>query len=304
MSPLFVACWHGDSKFALDVAKVLLQHNANPNKPARDKQGKYCAPLFWACEHGSIQMAELLLDSGAKQGRGTETTPFRTVTRDPDIEKLLGEYASGERVPFRKNSSEIQRILQELEKMPHILKELANIFGGKSLSEVLEEENSRIIQPCLLAALTVFLPNLREEIQGLTSTPLGETQEEVNSYLEALIKSGVATDAHREMLYLLGNTGTGKTSLTETYKAFFNRPEKIPEPFLTEDHPQLQNTKIADIHGDTILPKILSEMIHQRTDNNNNVLLISFESSPNEQELEKAFLKIVDFGGHQVRETS
>ena len=45
-------------------------------------------------------------------------------------------------------------------------------------------------------------------------------------------------------------------------------------------------------------------MIHQRTDNNNNVLLISFESSPNEEELEKAFLKIVDFGGHQVRETS
>ena len=108
-------------------------------------------------------MAKLLLDYGAKQGRGTETTPFRTVTRDPDIEKLLGEYASGERVPFRKNSSEIQRILQELEKMPHILKELANIFGGKSLSEVLEEENSSIIQPCLLAALTVFLPNLRSQ---------------------------------------------------------------------------------------------------------------------------------------------
>ena len=153
-----------------------------------------------------------------------------------------------------------------------------------------------------MVTLAILLPNMREELQGLTSTPLGETKEDVNSYLEAVIKSGVATDAHREMLYVLGNTGIGKTSLTETYKAFVENPDKPPESFLAQDHPQLLKTRIAEVHKDAMLPKIMNGTT--KIEEEGGILLVSFAntSQPDSDSpaMDKCLLKIIDFGGHQV----
>ena len=129
----------------------------------------------------------------------------------------------------------------------------------------------------------------------------------MNSYLEAVIKSGVATDARREMLYVLGNTGIGKTSLTETYKAFVENPDKTPESFLTQDHPQLLKTRIAEVHKDAILPQILNGtlQLEKMGEDTEDIQLVRFgnnrgEESLSEQEMDKCLLKIIDFGGHQV----
>ena len=158
---------------------------------------------------------------------------------------------------------------------------------------------------------SILLPEMREELQGLTSTPLGETKEDVNSYLEAVIKSDMATDAHREMLYVLGNTGSGKTSLTQTYKSFLETPDKPLESILTQDHPEQLKTRIAEVHNDTTLPQISSEQI--KTENKDGDLLVSFknisvpctDSSPDHDgiKMEKCYMKITDFGGHEVMGT-
>ena len=67
----------GNYESAVDVARLLLQYGANPNKLAKDKRGNCCAPLYWACSHGRVEMVEALLRSGARQDHGTETTPFK-----------------------------------------------------------------------------------------------------------------------------------------------------------------------------------------------------------------------------------
>ena len=180
------------------------------------------------------------------------------------------------------------------------------MFKCKSVSEALKRCEG-VVFTALLATLAALLPDLREGLQGLTNTPLGKTREDVNSYLEAVIKSGVATDANREMLYILGNTGTGKTSLTETYKSFLEDPNKDPTSVLTEDSPHLLRTRIAEVHKDAILPRIKTKTI--QTEKKDDITLVRFKNNPQERDhkeqnfgpkMEKCLLKIVDFGGHQV----
>ena len=179
---------------------------------------------------------------------------------------------------------------------PEINTQLKTVFKCNSVSEALETSKG-VMHTALLATLAILLPDMRAELQELTSTPLGETREDVNSYLEA-------TDAHREMLYILGNTGIGKTSLT---KSFLERPDN-PESILTQDHPEQLKTRIAEVHKDTMLPQISSETI--QTEEKDGVLLVRFNSKSvsdedlDGQEMEKCFLKIIDFGGHQVLKTN
>ena len=169
------------------------------------------------------------------------------------------------------------------------------------------DKSEGVVFTALLATLATLLPDLREGFQGLTNTPLGKTREDVNSYLEAVIKSGVATDANREMLYILGNTGTGKTSLTETYKSFLEDPNKDPTSVLSEDSPHLLRTRIAEVHKDAILPQIKTKTI--QTEEKDDITLVRFKNNPQERDhkeqnfgpkMKKCLLKIVDFGGHQV----
>ena len=284
---------------AVNVARLLLQFGANPNKLAVDKQGNCCAPLYWACHHGRVEMVEALLRSGAIQDHGTETTPFKAVTRDPTIVKLLREYAPAETTRFGTSADEIESILRE--KKTLMYREIRNIFDEKPVRKVLEE-SSIVIQTALLALLSIFLPERRDNMQVMTTTPLAETREDLRSFLEAVIKSGVATDACREMLYVLGNTNVGKTSLTETYKHFFENPEKTPESILAE--PELK-TQIAEVYNDAILPHMRRKNMRRKKikeEKKDGITLISFEPNSEEHpdDIEKCFIKIVDFGGHQV----
>ena len=297
VTPLFVACRMGSYQSAVDVVRLLLQYGANPNKLAEDPQGNWCAPLDWASYHGRVEMVEALLRSGARQDHGTETTPFKSVTRDPKIDKLLQEYASGEATRFRSSVGGIERSLQE--KKPHIFTQIRSIFDGKSVRQVLEE-SSIVIQTALLALLSIFLPERRDDLQTMTTTPLAETKEGLKSFLEAVIKSGMATDAHREMVYVLGNTKVGKTSLTETYKYFFENPNKTPESILAEHRPELLITKIAEVYNNEILPNMRRKKI--KIEKKDGITLISFDSEehPDDKDKDKCFIKIVDFGGHQV----
>lgn len=285
----------GSYKSAVDVARLLLQHGADPNKLAQDEQGNRCAPLFWACHHGRVEMVKDLLRFGARPDHGTETTPIKSVTRDPKIDQLLREAASGEATHLSTSADEIERSLQDKE--PQIFAQLENIFDGKSVREVLGKSKT-VIQTALLALLSIFLPERRDELQTQATTPLAETKEELKSFLEAVIKSGVATDARREMLYVLGNTNVGKTSLTETYKYFFENPDNTPKSILTENLPELLITKIAEVYNDAILPHLPRQKIEE--EKKDGINLVSFEPDSEELTDDKCLIRIVDFGGHQV----
>ena len=195
----------------------------------------------------------------------------------------------------------INRIARELELKPEASSQIKKIFKRQrvTVSEALLTSDG-VVKTSLLAILAIILPDMRADLQCLTSTPLGETKEEVNSYLEAVIKSGVATEAHREMLYILGNTGAGKTSLTKTYKSFLENPDQRPASILTQDHKELLRTRIAEVHNDAIHLKSSIKTIQK--EDKGGISLVRHDTHSKRQwgYRDKCYLKIVDFGGHQV----
>ena len=87
----------------------------------------------------------------------------------------------------------------------------------------------------------------------------------------------------------------GKTSLTETYKFFFENPDRTPESILAD--PEL-STQIAEVYNDAILPHMRREKIKE--EKKDGITLIRFEPNSEEHPDDKCFIKIVDFGGNQV----
>ena len=73
-------------------------------------------------------------------------------------------------------------------------------------------------------------PEMMDELNKVASIPLEKfsTNTAVSHYLEALIKSGVAAEEERGVIYVMGNTSVGKTSLVNTFKNYI---ENLPISF-------------------------------------------------------------------------
>ena len=75
----------------------------------------------------------------------------------------------------------------------------------------------------------------------------------MNFYLNALIKSGVAADVERGVVYVMGNTSVGKTSLVNTLKHYIENPTEEPVPILAQKDNKLIETKVLEIYSDVNL---------------------------------------------------
>ena len=59
------------------------------------------------------------------------------------------------------------------------------------------------VQTALLSKVAILQPHMREELQGLTTTPLMATSEDLRAFLQEVIKSGGAEDAKGELISTL-----------------------------------------------------------------------------------------------------
>ena len=73
-----------------------------------------------------------------------------------------------------------------------------------------------------LMVLQQVLPRLAEDFKDVSRLPLHKFKSnfKIANYHDAVIKSGVAADIDHGMVFLVGNTGVGKTSLANTLKAY------------------------------------------------------------------------------------
>ena len=70
--------------------------------------------------------------------------------------------------------------------------------------------------------LGLLCPKMAGELNELAGIPLEKfsNTQSVRHYLEALVNSGVAAEEERGVIYVMGNTSVGKTSLVNTFKNY------------------------------------------------------------------------------------
>ena len=102
--------------------------------------------------------------------------------------------------------------------------------------------------------LQQMLPNLAEECAAESKLPLEKFRSnfKIVNYFDAVIKSGVAADIEHGIVFLVGNTGVGKTSLANTLKAYVENPSDNPSSILagTGQHKNLIETQVLEVYKD------------------------------------------------------
>jgi len=117
------------------------------------------------------------------------------------------------------------------------MKEVLGAFKEKFGVSTLEEACSRLSgleKKVLLMTLHVLLPYL--PILNLSNDEKFQTLEGLQTYLKALITSGVAEDEAdklRGVIYILGQSESGKTSFVKTIKAYIENPTDQPKAMFT-----------------------------------------------------------------------
>ena len=163
------------------------------------------------------------------------------------------------------------------------------------------EAPKRLLQQIILAILNLHYPKEVGQLAAELKIPLlgFETADEVVSYLDAVIRSGTSVDEKSGTVFLMGNTGVGKSSLANTFASYLRSPKDIPTPVLTQDNPDLQCTKVMELFdGLSInMTRDLSVQVKKLTPR---VKLVKLGSNlpPERGFTEEVQVKMVDMGGH------
>ena len=140
------------------------------------------------------------------------------------------------------------------------------------------------------------------------------SHESVAVYLEALISSGTEGQA-KSMLYIVGNTGIGKTSLMRTMKKFCDRenlavdeetnPELEPKiqdiSFLTENYTEFIETQVVDVITDVNLKESEEDTVSLvKTNGVKKACLQKRNQRLEANETNGVDVNIYDVGGHRA----
>ena len=124
-----------------------------------------------------------------------------------------------------------------------------------------------------------------------------QTPNDVLSYLDALIDSGIAAQVERGLIFVLGNTQTGKTSLVNTFKSFVESPLKEPTSVLTKPGDDLFETQVLEVYDNLSLKQEKTFKVSKVTSAPTLVKLEEEQvAAKNDSKKERLQLKIVDLG--------
>ena len=94
------------------------------------------------------------------------------------------------------------------------------------------------------------VPDFEKALKALVHIPLTRFShpKEVLTFVNALIESGLAAQKDQGLVFVLGNTATGKTSLVNTFKDFVAHPSDKPCPVLTKPDDNLIETQVLEVY--------------------------------------------------------
>ena len=152
------------------------------------------------------------------------------------------------------------------------------------------------------------VPSLAEAINKTSKLPLEKfrSKYKISNYLDAVIKSGIAANIDHGIVFLLGNTGVGKSSLANTLKAYIEKPSDNPSSILAGkgEHKDLLETQVLQVY----------EEVPFRQDEGLSIKVTSNEGGPDlvdfiedamtvtkktEEDKKSIKIRLMDMGGHQ-----
>ena len=188
-------------------------------------------------------------------------------------------------------SSSVRDLLLTTFNTPQLVAAFGNLEGAQ--------------QDIAIMILNYLFPNISSMLKEISRIPLESftKSEDILNFTEAVIKSGLTADIERGVVFVLGNTGVGKTSLANTLKQFIDNPDKTPVPVLSGDHPALLETEILEVYDEVSLEhdKELSVSLTKIGENSSMIKLSDEQTKEGTEEMKtkKLNLKLVDMGGHQ-----
>ena len=142
------------------------------------------------------------------------------------------------------------------------------------------------------------VPDFAKALDALVHIPLDRfsNPKEVLTFTNALIESGIASQVERGLVFVLGNTNVGKTSLVNTFKNFVESPADEPASLLTEEGDNLIETQVLEVYDGLSLMQ--RKMFEVKTSGNSPVLVKLEESmkSAFDTRSQGLQLRIVDLG--------
>ena len=111
--------------------------------------------------------------------------------------------------------------------------------------------------------------------------------------------AGIAAQVERGLIFVLGNTNTGKTSLVNTFKSFVESPSKKPTSVLTKPGDDLIETQVLEVYDNLSLEQEKTIKVGLSS-NSSAPTLVNLEEAQvvatNSSNKERLKLKIVDLG--------
>ena len=155
--------------------------------------------------------------------------------------------------------------------------------------------------------LNIFFPSLGSKLKPISPIPLNSfsTYSDILSFIKAVIKSGLTADVERGVVFVLGSSGVGKTSLVNTLKRFIDNPEEVPIPVLSGEHQDLLETEILEVYDEISFQhdRELSVALTKKGKGASTIRLVDEDQGHNKTggRGKKLNLKLVDLGGHPDR---
>ena len=145
------------------------------------------------------------------------------------------------------------------------------------------------------------IPDFAKALKSLGHIPLNRFShpKEVLTFVDALIESGIASQSDQGLVFVLGNTNTGKTSLVNTFTEFVAHPSEEPRSVLTNPDNGLMETQVLEVYDGLSLKKEKNFEV-ELSGTSSSPTLVKIEENHKKMTLDKDIaglqLKIVDLG--------
>ena len=179
-------------------------------------------------------------------------------------------------------------------------------FASRTFEEAFSSFQG-IQKEAALMILQQALPDLSNDLRKISKLKLENfvDKNKISSYLDAIIKSGLAADIQHGIVFLVGNTGVGKSSLANTLKAYIDNPSDKPRSILagTEENKHLLETQVLEVYNEVPFEQNQHQSVKLTKESESGLTLVDFVDEANSVTTsgvkKNINIRLVDMGGHQ-----